>query len=531
MVSFFLKLGPMKSDINNIVIVGGGTAGWLTAAVLAAHFDTNTKFNITLIESPNIKTIGVGEGTWPTMAATLRRIGISEAQFISECDASFKQGSRFIDWNEGESYYHPFSLPIGYKDINIVDHWLETASNQSFDEFATNQAGVCQHNLAPKQATTPEYANVLNYGYHLNAGKFATLLKNHSINNLGVKHISADVSSVNVQNATFIESVVLADGLQIDGDLFIDCTGFKRLLIGESLKVPFKSVKDVLFNDRAMAFQVPYSHENAAINSATHATAHKNGWIWDISLPTRKGIGVVYSSEYGTEQEAVDTAEQYMQKHMPHINIADLSPNKINIEPGHLETYWKGNCLAIGLSAGFIDPLEATAMILVEFSAKFLREHLPASQNELGLLAKKFNKRMHLHWENIVDFIKLHYVLSNRSDSQYWLDHREQNTIPESLRRSLLMWKNRAPWHADVEIAESMFPPASYQFILYGMGFQSKSTLGDRRLASQERLHLAKLLHNKHADLQKLCQHLPTNRKLLLDIKQTWMNRVPNVEI
>ena len=129
----------MNSDINNIIIVGGGTAGWLTAAVLAAHFDTSAGYNITLIESPNVKTIGVGEGTWPTMAATLRRIGLSEAQFIAECDASFKQGSRFIGWSkgEGESYYHPFSLPIGYKDINIVDHWIDSTSDTPFDHFTT----------------------------------------------------------------------------------------------------------------------------------------------------------------------------------------------------------------------------------------------------------------------------------------------------------------------------------------------------------------------------------------------------------
>ncbi len=516
----------MNSDINNIVVVGGGTAGWLSAAVLAAHFDTKSKFSITLIESPNIKSIGVGEGTWPTMAATLRRIGISEAQFISECDASFKQGSRFINWNEGESYYHPFSLPLGYKDINVVDHWLESNTGLSFDEFCTTQAGVCNLHLAPKQANTPEYANVVNYGYHLNAGKFADLLKRHSINNLGVKHIAADVTSVSLDGNSCIQHVVLSDGTNVEGDLFIDCTGFKRLLISQHLKVPFKRVKDVLFNDRAMAFQVPYSSHNAPINSTTHATAHKNGWIWDISLPTRKGIGVVYSSKYGSEQEAFDTAAEYMKLHMPHANINELSPNKIKIDPGHLETYWKGNCVAIGLSAGFIDPLEATAMILIEFSAKFLREHLPASKNDLVLLANKFNQRMDLHWKNIIDFIKLHYVLSNRTDSEYWLNHRDKSTIPESLQRSLMMWKNRAPWHADVEIAESMFPPASYQFILYGMGFKSRSTLANRRMANQERVHLNNLLKNKHAELEKLCQHLPSNRKLLSDIKQSWMNRV-----
>ncbi len=523
----FLNLGSMNSEIKQIVIVGGGTAGWLTAAVLAAHFDTRSAFSITLIESPNIKTIGVGEGTWPTMATTLRRIGLSEAQFISECDASFKQGSRFFDWSKGggESYYHPFSLPLAYSDLNIVDHWLESGATEPFDQFATTQAGVCNHHLAPKQANTPEYANVVNYGYHLNAGKFANLLRSHSVNNLGVQHIRAEVTSVNTSEDGIIQSVSLDNGTEVQGDLFIDCTGFKRLLIGQHLGVPFKSHKDVLFNDRAIAFQVPYESPNAPINSTTHATAHNAGWIWDIGLPTRRGIGIVYSSKYGSEQQALDTIEAYIKEHMPHANFADLTPNKISIDPGHLETFWKGNCLAVGLSAGFIDPLEATAMVLIEFSAKFLREHLPALKSDLPVLADKFNQRMGVHWNNIIDFIKLHYVLSERTDSEYWLQHREPSSIPESLQRSLAMWKNRAPWHADVEVAESMFPPASYQFILYGMGFKTQSTLATRRLADRERAHIAKLIKNKHTELQKLCQHLPTNRKLLHDIEQSWNNR------
>jgi hypothetical protein len=389
----------------------------------------------------------------------------------------------------------------------------------------TTQASVCNNHLAPKQVNTPEYASVVNYGYHLNAGKFATLLGNHSVKNLGVKHISADVTKVNITSDGHIESVVLANGNAVNGDLFIDCTGFKRLLIGESLGVKFKSIKDVLFNDRAIAFQVPYSDENASINSTTHATAHKHGWIWDIALPTRKGIGIVYSSKYADEKTALETVEVYIRENMPHANFADLKPNKISIDPGHLETYWKGNCLAIGLSAGFIDPLEATAMILIEFSAKFLKDHLPAAKSDLDILASKFNQRMDLHWKSIVDFIKLHYVLSERSDSDYWLDHRNPETIPDSLKNSLAMWKTRAPWHADIEVAESMFSPASYQFILYGMGFESQSGLAERRLADRERAHLANLQKNKHSELQKLYQHLPTNRKLLHDIKRSWNNR------
>jgi len=209
----------MKTSIQNIVIVGGGTAGWLTAASLAAKFKQDEQFQITLVESPNIATIGVGEGTWPSMAGTLRRIGISENEFIRECDASFKQGTRFIGWRttKADSYYHPFSLPLAYSEINLPDHWLSASDEGDFGSFATPQTAVCDKYLAPKQASTPEYANVLNYGYHLNAGKFARLLKKHSIEKLGLNYISDDVVKVIAAENEDIKAVLqqLMDRLKV----------------------------------------------------------------------------------------------------------------------------------------------------------------------------------------------------------------------------------------------------------------------------------------------------------------------------
>jgi hypothetical protein len=461
------------------------------------------------------------------MAGTLRRIGISEDQFIAECDASFKQGSKFINWSrgEGESYYHPFSLPTGYHDLNVVDHWLDHNDKMPFDAFSTPQAAVCNKHLAPKQANTPEYANVVNYGYHLNAGKFADLLKKHATHRLGVEHISDDVVSVESTEDGLIQLVKTKEHGPISGDLFIDCTGFKSLLLGDHLGVPFKSYKHILFNDRAMAFQVPHESTTSDINSTTHATAHKNGWIWDIALPTRRGIGIVYSSKYGTEEQALETVEAYFKDHTPHISVADLTPNKITIDPGHRQTFWKGNCLAIGLSSGFIDPLEATAMVLIEFSARFLTDHLPAKSSDLPVIARKYNQRLNTHWRNIIDFIKLHYVLTNRTDSDYWVNHKRPDTIPQSLAESLSIWQQRSPWHADVEVAQSMFPPASYQYILYGMGFDSENGLPGRRSAQQERDFFNKLREKTLADQQQMLHHLPSNRQLLNTIKQRWESR------
>ncbi|MBT8448636.1 MAG: tryptophan 7-halogenase [Gammaproteobacteria bacterium] len=515
----------MNSPINQIVIVGGGTAGWLTAAVLGAHFNLDDKFKITLIESPNVKTIGVGEGTWPSMAATLRRIGIPEAQFIAECDASFKQGSRFYGWRTGddENYYHPFSLPLGYSDINLPDHWLAEDNAQDFGPFATAQTAVCDHNLAPKQENTPDYASVMNYGYHLDAGKFADLLKSHCLKKLGIKHISDDVIQVLLSGKDNIEALATENHGKISGDLFIDCTGFNALLIGRQMAVPFISRRDILFNDRAIAVQVPHPVLDAPIASVTNATAHANGWIWDIALPTRRGVGLVYSSSYADEESSLNTLEDYLKKSAPHINFADLEPRSIPINPGHREKFWVGNCVAIGLSSGFIDPLEATAMVLIEMSARFLTENLPADKAQLPQLETKFNERFTAHWSSIMDFIKLHYVLSQRDDSDYWRDHRKLETMPVSLAKALELWQSRPPWHADVTMAEEMFPPASYQYILYGMGFKSESGLAKRRNANAESKYLSEMQQRMTQEQQKFITHLPSNRHLLHNIKQNWL--------
>lgn len=515
----------MNTSINQIVIVGGGTAGWLTAAVLGAHFKLGEKFNVTLIESPNVKTIGVGEGTWPSMAATLRRVGIPESEFISKCDASFKQGSKFINWKQGkdDSYYHPFSLPVAYSDLNLPDHWLSNNSGLDYAPFATTQTAVCDAHLAPKQETTPDYANVMNYGYHLDAGKFAELLKDHCLNNLDVKHISDNVIQVLKSGADTIQGLGTENNGLINGDLFIDCTGFNSLLIGKQMTIPFVDRTDILFNDRAIAVQVPHATDDGPISSTTNATAHAHGWIWDIALPTRRGVGIVYSSSYADEDTALETLEKYLVKTAPHIKMSDLMPKKITIRPGHREKFWVGNCVAIGLSSGFIDPLEATAMVLIEMSARFLTEHLPAVESQLPQLAEQFNTRFTTHWSSIMDFIKLHYVLSERDDSAYWRDHRKPETMPDSLAKSLELWKTRPPWHADTELAEEMFPPASYQYILYGMGFKSVSGLLNRRHVSQETQHLADLHKQMLQQQEKLLTHLPSNRQLLHNIKQKWL--------
>ena len=222
----------MIQPLKAVVIVGGGTAGWLTAGIIAARYQARMKaggLSITLIESPDIKIIGVGEGTWPTMRGSLEGMGVSETALFRECDAAFKQGGKFAGWTTGaadDAYYHPLMLPQGFSQLNLVPHWMHAAGSQSFCDFVTPQGRLCDDGLAPKLITSPEYRALANYSYHLDAGKFAPFLARHCTEKLGVRHVLADVVQVNQSESGDIESVLTPQAGEISGDLFIDCSGF-----------------------------------------------------------------------------------------------------------------------------------------------------------------------------------------------------------------------------------------------------------------------------------------------------------------
>ena len=467
----------MSKPTSSVVIVGGGTAGWIAAGTIAARLKAGSRggVSITLIESPNIPTIGVGEGTWPTMRRTLRYMGISETDLIRGCNASFKQGARFAQWATGEAgdyYYHPLVLPQGFEDVNLAPHWLEDDGGMSFSEAVCPQERICERGLAPKKITTPEYAGVVNYAYHIDAGTFSEFVRKHCVDKLGVRHLVDDVIDVNAEENGDIASVTCRTAGEVAGDLFVDCTGFQSLLLGRHYQVPFVSRKDVLFADTALAVQVPYASEDSAIVSHTVATAREAGWVWDIGLSTRRGVGYVYSSAHTSEQQASDTLADYLR---PTVERPDaLEFRKIPIEPGHRQRFWERNCVAIGLSAGFLEPLEASALLLVEISAWMVAEQFPVTREAMDVIAKRFNRTFLYRWDRIIDFLKLHYLLSSRSDNAFWTDNRDPGSVPDSLEELVTLWRYQSPWQGDFDRATEVFPAASYQYVLYGMGFRTE---------------------------------------------------------
>ncbi len=520
----------MHKPIKQLVIVGGGAAGWITAGLIAAKYSTDPQnehhIQITLVRSPDIPTIGVGEGTWPSMRQTLQTLGISEQDFLTSCDASFKQGSQFIGWQHGkqEHYYHPFTLPLGNNNLNLATYWLPFQQQVSFADAVCIQPQLCEHNKAPKLISTPEYQAIANYGYHLDATKFGLFLEKHCTEKLGVKLLVDHITGVEADEQNDITAVLGQKFGRITGDLFIDCTGTNSLLLDQHYHVPFISLKNVLFNDSALAIRLPYPDDQIEIASQTKSTALANGWIWDIALPTRQGVGYTFSSSHTTPEQAEQQFLQHLQQQYDKKYLSQFTIKPIRFEPGHRQVFWKNNCVAVGMAAGFIEPLEASALALIELSAKMLAEQLPANRAVMSVVAKRFNEKFSQRWQQITEFLKLHYAISQRDDSDYWRDHRLAESIPESLQQKLLLWQHQPPFHYDSEYTEELFPWASYQYVLYGMGFKTHYPLAKLRQANLAQAK--KLFDDNQQHIKKLLSILPTNRALLTKIRQYGLSKI-----
>ncbi len=456
-----------------IVIVGGGTAGWLSAAYLQRTLTRGRrKVEIAVVESEDIETIGVGEATIPSFVGMMRELDIPEFRLFSEADATFKNAIRFAGWarapedgTAAEHFYHQFDQPPVVAGHSAMVHWLALRDAglpvEPLHMATSIGSALCDANRSPLLFSSPQYEAPLPYAYHLDARKLGNLLRSTAISR-GVEHIVGTVVSADQDDAGDIVALQLSQGRDIEGDLFVDCSGFRALLIEGVMGSTFESYNDRLLCDRAVATHVPRSRDIAP-RSYTTATAAAAGWIWEIDLNSRGGAGYVYSSRFTSDEEAEAVLRA-------HLGVDGLAPRVVPMRVGRRAYPWTGNCVAIGLSAGFLEPLESSGIHMIELGVRLLSDHLAAGPQPGTVLRSHYNKLIRNIYDHVADFLVMHYALNGRRGQAFWDHCRNDLPLPDSLASKLMLWSHKVPALPDIDSPIRVFESYSYFAIMAGLG-------------------------------------------------------------
>ncbi|NVK54022.1 MAG: tryptophan 7-halogenase [Alteromonadaceae bacterium] len=494
-------------DVNSVVIVGGGTSGWMCAAAIARIAPPDTR--ITLIESDDIGVIGVGEATIPTLMEFNDFLGLKEQDVLRECQGTFKLGIDFVDWLEkGQRYFHPFGF-YGRDTPEFSFHqlWLRLKFMADTGNVASDTAGdISDYNLctvaaragrfAPPQGGADTILSTMRYAYHLDSARYGQMLRRYA-QQRNVERIEGLVSTVETdQNSGLLCGVTLDSGQTISGDLFIDCSGFRSLLIGDAMNSEFIDWAHYLPCDRAIAIQTAMNGEPVPY---TRATADDAGWRWRIPLQTRMGNGHVYCSEFMDQNEALERLLAGTEGEP----LTDPLPLKFRT--GHRKTFWNKNCVAIGLAGGFIEPLESTSIHLAQMGIQRLVNLWPGrgcNQSEIA----QYNQLMTADYERLRDFIVLHYNATNRTDTPFWQYVKEMR-IPDSLAAKLDIFKSSGRIIAS---PEDLFTPHSWLAVMLGQGVSPQRY--DRLVERVPREALIKNMQMLRTAVIKTAASLPTHQ-------------------
>ena len=467
----------MGQPIRNITIVGGGTSGWISACFLAKRFAGRIKsgdLKISLIESQKIGIVGVGESTARPMADLMRFIGINESEFIKRCDATFKLSGWFSNWDvdaDGQpmSWVNPFftqSEIEGHNPGYLFSQYGMHPGGGPIGPSYTEAMSVCPALIkgcrGPRALSKGDYQADVPYSYHMNAIELAKILMERGVE-LGVEHIYDDVQDVTVDERGFVESLTLEQRGVHPIEFVIDATGFASIIIGKAMGEPFESYDKYLLNDRAAVAQLPHA-DPTKIEPTSHATGMKAGWAFKVPLFDRVGSGYIFSSKFISDDEAIAEFKAHAGP-----AAADADPRIIRMRIGKTRRSLVKNCLAIGLSSGFAEPLEATAIYSVQQGLIWLMNYLP--DNDFSeAIERRYNAQIDLLYSEIVDFIVMMFYLSNRDDSAFWRTVRHDLDIPDSLRANLELWKHTMPDDLDIK-QNTFFTPNSYLSALMGKQF------------------------------------------------------------
>ena len=427
--------------IKKIVIAGGGSSGWMTASYLSHNLKD---IKITLIEASDIPTIGVGESTIPPIVDFMKGLGLKEEDWMPKCNATIKSAICFKDfYKKGDpKFWFPFTGIEMFEGRAINRYWLHEHLNNpefkdrySFYDYCYVTPAICDHGSTVKALPKP-----LGYAYHVDSGLLGGVLKDFSTSN-GVEHIIDNITKANLDENGWIKSLSRKNGEDIEGDLFIDCTGFGSYLMDKVMKEPFEDYYDCLFNDRAVAIRIKYNDKHKEMSSFTECTAMSSGWIWRVPLYNRLGTGYVYSSKHKTEDEA----EAELRQHLGEDRTKDVDALHLKIRVGKHKRSWVKNCIAVGLSGGFVEPLESTGLQIVQGQVDLLMQILKKSNDYSVSDVKVYNDSVTRLYELIRDFLVCHYALTSREDSQYWRDVKYETRIPDTLSKKLQIARTNMP--------------------------------------------------------------------------------------
>lgn len=441
----------MKS--RKVLIVGGGVAGWMTAAHLQATLKRigNLAVDISVVAPASVTVSGAGETTIPDINRFFAILGVDQLAFMREVGGTLRQGTKFVNWlhGEGEYYYHPFSMERQGSIDRAAERWLRSNRTIPFAETISVQPAVCEQNLAPLMLSRWDFGPPLPYAFHVDEDRFATFLQAQATRG-GVMHHADEVVDIELAEDGRAVAVLTRAGQRIEADLFVDCSGPAGLLF-DKLGVDWVDRSEHLLCDRRLTMSVPHDlHYTGHVRPFTTATALSSGWMQDVPLQDRRALAYYYSGEFEDDNAAARALKAFEGPH-----AASLPAALEQVNNGHREQAWVGNCIAIGAAGNAIEPLEGTNLYLIDHAASMLAEHFPLG-DELQPLAFRFSRIMANRFYELLDFVNLHYCLTRRQDSEFWREAGRPGRMTARIAAKLEYWRMKRPTPSDFE--DQKFP-------------------------------------------------------------------------
>ena len=510
--------------IRRVVILGGGSSGWMTASYLRKALSDEVK--ITLVESPDVGKIGVGEATVPNLQRVFFDfLGLPEDEWMRHCNGAFKTAVKFVNWRQPatqagrDHFYHPFGLIPNCDNVPLTQYWWlkhQHGIGEPVDYACFREPSIMDAKLAPRY---PDGRRAVNYAWHMDANLIAKFLCEWSVNR-GVNRIVDHFVHATLDERGFISSFTTKTGRVIEGDLFIDCSGFIGLLINQTMKEPFINMNDMLLCDSAVAAQVPHDDEANGIEPYTSSIAMKYGWTWKIPMLGRFGSGYVYSGRFCSKEEAEQEFSDLWD-----LEKKDIAVRHLKFRTGRNRRAWVKNCVSIGLSGCFLEPLESTGIYFISASIYQLAKHFPDMSFDERLI-NTFNAEIETMFDDCRDFLQAHYFTSTRRDTPFWRASANELKLSDSMQRKIAAYKvglpicmpfaDEATYYTNFETEfRNFWTNGSYYCIFSGMGFHPDRSMSKLLYRPEACREADRIFARVKRETRELLKALPTNYEYL----------------